>query len=118
MQDQNDHDLLIRVDTKLGTLINEMQLMRDGTNSRLERVESGKVDKADLIEYKVLVEKQMTEMRSDFTNDLTDKIKPIATATETNTAAIVILNKNMYIILGMGILLEVAIPIVIKLFFN
>ena len=124
-QPNNDHDLLIQVDTKLGTLIGEMQLMRDGTNTRLSNVEQNKVDKADFIEYKVGVEKAIIEAKSDIYRTIDERsrnrdeqIKTLNEGMTSISTKIDFLNRNIYIILGMGLLLEVLIPIFTKFVFK
>lgn len=41
----NDHDLLIRLDTNMSNLTDEVRLLRDGSAKRLTDVENGKLDK-------------------------------------------------------------------------
>ncbi len=53
MNNSNDHDLLIRVDTQLINLTQEVRLMREGANERLNKVEINKLDKANFDEFKM-----------------------------------------------------------------
>jgi hypothetical protein len=102
------------MDTKLGTLIGEMQLMRDGTNTRLDRVEQGKVEKSDFVDYKTLVDKSAVELRVD----LMGCVSALEKKVDSNQQSIGVLNKNMYILIGMGVLLEIVVPIIIKFIFK
>lgn len=54
----NDHDLLIRVDTKLESLTHEVRLMRDGAAERLNYVELNKLNIKIFEEYKEEVEER------------------------------------------------------------
>lgn len=118
METQNDHDLLIRVDTKLGTLIGEMQLLRDDSRARLDRVEQGKLEKSDFLEYKVQNEKSIIEVRTDLTGSLLERFNGVEEKVKGNSANITVLNRNMYILIGIGLVLQFAIPIIIKLLFK
>ena len=45
MPNSQDHDLLIRLDTNMMNLTDEVRLLRDGSAKRLTDVENGKLDK-------------------------------------------------------------------------
>ncbi len=71
--DKNDHDLLIRVDTKLGTLIEEVQLMRDNTNQRLSTVEQTKVEKSDFNDFRVNIQNDLNKTELSFNKILMER---------------------------------------------
>jgi hypothetical protein len=58
----NDHDLLIRLDQKVGNLVDEMRLMRDDTARRLNVVEENKVNKSDFNEARVQNQRALIEL--------------------------------------------------------
>lgn len=125
MQPQNDHDVLIQVSTKLDTLIGEMQLMRDSTYTRLTNLEQFKVDKADFVEYKSFVDKMILDCKTDIfrtmderSKSTSDQLAAISKRQDEQEKQISIINRNMYIILGMGILLEILIPVLTRIFFK
>lgn len=60
-----DHDLLIRVDTRLGGLETEMRLLRDGTHSDIKDLKEHKLDKSEFSTYKQDLEKYNTEKVRD-----------------------------------------------------
>lgn len=104
-QSMNDHDLLIRVDTRLETLIGEVQLMRDNTNQRLAKVEDGKLEKADF---------------NDFRNELN---KALETRTKENDIRFTNLERSVnrliwLVAIGAGVLgtLQFLAPIALKAF--
>lgn len=107
METSNDHDLLITIKEKISNIGDEMRLLRDGTNERLKSVEQNMVNKADFIEYKILAEKNLNEVRSDLEKRLVKAEDNITT-----------INRNMYIIIGMGIIAQIAIPLLIKVIFK
>lgn len=49
---QNDHDLLIRVDENVKNLIGEIKDLRDGSNSKINFLEQNKLDKVEFSAYK------------------------------------------------------------------
>lgn len=49
---QSDHDLLIRLDTKLSTVITDIKDLRDGFSARLAVVEQNKMEKAEAMHLK------------------------------------------------------------------
>lgn len=55
MDPRNDHDILIRVETNLSNLTDEVRLMRDGSAKRLSDVETGKLDKAAFDDFQKTV---------------------------------------------------------------
>ncbi len=58
----NDHDLLIKVDTKLDNLTKEMAMMRDDNSRRLDRVEQNKVEKSDFEAFKKEMETNVSSI--------------------------------------------------------
>lgn len=48
----NDHDLLIRLDTKVGGVLEEIRLLRDGSDKRIEQLADKKLDRSEFITYK------------------------------------------------------------------
>lgn len=60
-----DHDLLIRVDTRLGGLETEMRLLRDGTHSDIKDLKENKLDKTEFSTYKQDIEKYHAEKIKD-----------------------------------------------------
>lgn len=106
----SDHDLLIRVDTKVQTLIDEMKLMRDGTNSRLQNVENNKVDSKDFHEYKADVSQRILTMESDFKKTLLERDKINAENIKEITAQI----DRLKIIVYSGVGLVAALQFVIS----
>lgn len=66
MQQGDDHDLLIRVDTRLETLIKEVQLMRDGTKEQIRNLEVNKLDINTFSTYISSKEKSDSEARRDW----------------------------------------------------
>lgn len=57
----NDHDLLITIKENLKNIIEELRLLRDGTNERLKNVEQNKLDKADFADFKITTNKILDE---------------------------------------------------------
>lgn len=109
-----DHDLLIRVDTKLGTLVNEMQLMRDNTNKRLDNLEKNKLDKEDFNDFRIsnsqLIVDKATVQDKEIANIL------LVQSSITNKLDSVI--NKFYIIAGIGICISTALPYLIKAIFK
>lgn len=99
----NDHDLLIRVDTKLGNLIDEFRLLRDDVSRRLLAVERGKLDKDEFNTYKTEREKDEVKNNILITND-------IAALKRSNSRMVVYLAA----IAGGLSVLQFLIPLVLK----
>lgn len=108
-----DHDLLIRVDTKLGTLIQEVQLMRDTTNQRLTNVENNKVDVSEFHEFKAEIVAQVLKLDTDFKKTLLERDKINMDANKELSDKIDKLKTILYIGVGIVATLQFVIPIVI-----
>lgn len=91
----NDHDLIIRLDTKMDNLTTEVILLRDNSAKRLEVVEKNKLDKEDFMVFQTVVTRGM----------------------EASNRKIDVVTRNMYILIGIGIAFQFIAPIVYK-FFN
>lgn len=116
--DQNDHDLLIRVDTKLGTLIEEVQLMRDNTNQRLSSVEQNKVEKAEYNDFKVLIQNELNKIDLSFNKALLERNQHNDEIHKSQDSRITKIERNMYIGIGILSALQVIVPILLKYIFN
>jgi CHASE3 domain sensor protein len=105
----NDHDLLIRVDTRLEMLIREMQLMRDTTKEQI----NNKVDKATFQDVRMEFTRQLQEMTTE--NDKAFKIHKDSLADHEKRMRRI--EYSLYI--GFGLLMAVQFffsiyPIIIK----
>jgi hypothetical protein len=56
-----DHDLLIRLDTKVDNLTSEIVMLRDSTSRRVDELGRTKVDLADHLEFKKHIELELTK---------------------------------------------------------
>lgn len=65
-QNLTDHDLLIRLDTRMAGLENEMRLIRDGTHDDIKELKEKKLDRQEFIDFKMENEKTRTEKITDF----------------------------------------------------
>lgn len=116
--DKNDHDLLIRVDTKLGTLIEEVQLMRDNTNQRLSTVEQTKVEKSDFNDFKVNIQNDLNKTDLLFNKILMERSQHNDEMFKSQDIRISRIERNMYIGIGILSAIQVVIPLVLKYVFN
>ncbi len=116
--DKNDHDLLIRVDTKLGTLIEEVQLMRDNTNQRLSTVEQTKVEKSDFNDFKVNIQNDLNRTDLTFNKILMERSQHNDEMFKSQDIRISRIERNMYIGIGILSAIQVVIPLVLKYVFN
>lgn len=116
--DQNDHDLLIRVDTKLGTLIEEVQLMRDNTNQRLSTVEQTKVEKSDFNDFRVNIQNDLNKTELSFNKILLERSQHNDEMFKSQDTRISRIERNMYIGIGILSAIQVVIPLVLKYVFN
>lgn len=116
--DQNDHDLLIRVDTKLGTLIEEVQLMRDNTNQRLSSVEQNKVEKTEYNDFKVLIQNEINKIDLTFNKMLMERSQHNEETFKSHDSRISKIERNMYIGIGILMVLQFVVPLVLKYVFN
>lgn len=121
MNPNNDHDLLIRVDQKVQTLIEEVQLMRDSTNNRLQAVEANKLDRTEFNDHKVSFRNEMNRMELDFNKVLierskenSDKFTMIEKIVEKNTTNINAIKWYIGIGIGMVLTLQFIIPLIFK----
>lgn len=121
----NDHDLLIRVDTKLGTLLGEFQLMRDSTNTRLTSVEKDKLDVATFNEFKVENSKEFNRFELEINKKFLEKDqqneKTFIELRAANAAQNVKIEKLIrYLYIGLGIVgtLQFLAPFLIKQFIH
>ena len=116
--DKNDHDLLIRVDTKLGTLIEEVQLMRDNTNQRLSTVEQTKLEKSDFNDFKVNIQNDLNKTDHSFNKILLERSQYNDEMFKSQDIRISRIERNMYIGIGILSAIQVVIPLVLKYVFN
>lgn len=116
--DKNDHDLLIRVDTKLGTLIQEVQLLRDDTTRRLGNVELNKLDKTEFNDFKVTIQNDLNKADLNFSKELLERDKRHDEIFKSQEVRISRIERNMYIGIGILMSLQVAVPIILKYLFN
>ena len=56
-----DHDLIIRLDTKMDLLTKTVGQLKDDTVGRIVRIESDKLDRADFEDFKLDLSKNMAE---------------------------------------------------------
>jgi predicted GH43/DUF377 family glycosyl hydrolase len=116
--DKNDHDLLIRVDTKLGTLIEEVQLMRDNTNQRLSTVEQTKVEKSDFNDFKVNIQNDLNKTDLTLSKTLMERNQHNEEMFKSQDQRITKIERNMYIGIGILMALQVIVPLILKYAFN
>ncbi len=116
--DKNDHDLLIRVDTKLGTLIEEVQLMRDNTNHRLSTVEQTKVEKSEFNDFKVSIQNDMNKSDLNLNKTFMERNQHNDELFRSQDIRISRIERNMYIGIGILMALQILIPLILKYLFN
>lgn len=116
--DKNDHDLLIRVDTKLSTLIEEVQLMRDNTNQRLSTVEQTKVEKSEFNDFKVNIQNDLNKTDLAFNKIVMERNQHNDEMFKSQDTRISRIERNMYIGIGILTALQVVVPLVFKYIFN
>lgn len=116
--DKNDHDLLIRVDTKLGTLIEEVQLMRDNTNHRLSIVEQTKVEKSEFNDFKVSIQGDMNKNDLNLSKTFLERNQHNDELFRSQDIRISRIERNMYIGIGILMALQILIPLILKYLFN
>jgi len=104
-----DHDLLIRVDTKVQTLIDEMKQMRDVTNNRLLAVEQGKVDNNDFHEFKSEINQRINTMDLEIKKTLLERDKSNSLAFKAVSDQIDNLKKIVYVGIGIVLCLQFVI---------
>lgn len=71
-QFNDDHDLLIRLDTKVDNLTNEIVMMRDNTTRRVEQLDHDKVDVTDFLEFKKHMELEIAKASTFGSNSLAE----------------------------------------------
>ena len=118
MEDKNDHDLLIRVDTKLGTLIQEFQLLRDDTTRRLGNVEQNKVDKSEFNDFRVNMTNEINKADLNFNKTMLERDKHNEGLFKSQDERISRIERNMYIGIGILMSMQVGVPLIIKYLFN
>lgn len=118
MEDKNDHDLLIRVDTKLGTLIQEVQLLRDDSTRRLSSVEQNKLDKSEFNEFKLSIFAEVNKSDLNFNKELLERDKRHDEVFKSQDQRITRIERNMYIGIGILMSLQVGVPLILKYLFN
>lgn len=100
-----DHDLLIRLDTRMGTLTDEMRLLRDGTTNDIKDLKERKLDRRDFEEYKRECETSINKVATGI-DERFEKVELKAEASRT------------WILIATGVLIaaQFAIPIVLRYF--
>ena len=116
-----DHDLLIRLDTKVDVLGREMASARLDANGRTARLETGKVDKEDFIAFKQQLE--LDKQRGDITIErmFTDYKKLIderflngEQIMKGNSADIKTLSRFMWTMGGGLVVLQILVPVILR----
>jgi hypothetical protein len=110
---QNDHDLLIRVDQKVGNVIDEMRLMRDDTSRRLNAVEENKLNKNEYNEYRVQAQASLIDLeariKAQMLENKVNRDKENETTTKAISDIISVQNKMWrYIWIAVGITATVS----------
>ncbi len=124
---QSDHDLLIRLDQRVGTVVEEMRLMRDDNGRRLNIVEQNKLDKGDFNEYRVSIEKQFIKFESDLakrllemSNDHDKEMKGLQDSLDGLSKQVSAMARYIFIAIGIGmvvsLILSAVLPSIIGLF--
>ena len=90
MNMQNDHDLLIRLDANVTNLTIEVKALRDNTIARINSIENMKLDRDIFEEYRLEIEKIMTEIKKKL-DETTKKSERL----------------SAYVYIGIGIILTV-----------
>lgn len=105
--DNADHDLLIRLDESVKSLIVTIDKLNDNTIRRLNDIESMKVDRAE-----------MDSMHKAFIDALDKEILARTTVDKDTEIRMRSMERFVYIAMGVVIILQlIVVPIVIKHFF-
>lgn len=102
-----DHDLLIRLDTRMSNLTDEMRLLRDGTTGDIKDLKENKLDRREFEEYKRERDNDRKE-EARVKDEHFDKL-------DKKTDRIVV---QMAAIGGALVVLEFVIPLVLKYYFH
>lgn len=110
----DDHDLLITIKEKISNIGDELRLLRDGTNERLKNVEINKLDRAEFLEFKSSLKESTVEKQVD-----ADKaLATVCALVEDNKKDIKVLFRYVYIIIGVGIILQLFAKEIVSLLFH
>lgn len=102
-----DHDLLIRLDTRMQNITDEMRLLRDGTTGDIKDLKEKKLDRRDFEEYK-----------RDHENESEKIIKGFEEHFEKSDAKTDRLVVQMAAIGGALLILQFVIPLLLKYVFH
>ena len=114
LTNMTDHDLLIRLDTRMGGLETEMRLMRDNTVSDIKELKSDKLDRNEFSDYKIQNELTRREKIRDFEREFelaNIEMKRIEKKTDFTL-------KVIYIGLGIVGTLQIVAPILMRYYFR
>lgn len=103
----NDHDLLIRIDTRLGTVEDELRLLRDGTQREVEILKKDKMDRNEFIEWKA--EHQRDNDRIE--GNLDDRLKAVEKKADRSINFVAAVGGAMTI-------LQFVVPLILHYYFH
>lgn len=121
--DLKDHDLLIRVDTKVDGLGREISGIRNDLAGRLGKVENNKVDKEDFENFKktLFLDQQKAEIVAkqafeEYRKTIDKELTAGASSMKTMSDNIDSLKKFMYLTMGIAIAAQFIIPFIARRF--
>lgn len=111
-QQFSDHDLLIRLDTRLENLECEMRAMRDGTRDDIKTLQLSKLESKDFDSYKSDHAREYAERL----RNTDERHKNQMEWQDTQQNKVDGLQRFMYLAMGALTILQFASPFIIKLF--
>lgn len=102
-----DHDLLIRLDEKVANVLDEVRLLRDGTQNEIKDLKLNKLERQEFLDYKVDHERHHSKEAKDTADAIVDL--------QQKTDRLVI---QMAAIGGALLVLQFVIPLALKYLFH
>lgn len=111
----DDHDLLIRLDTKVDGLTAEIKTLRDDTIGRVVKLENGKVDRGDFDEFKKYLAKEIAMVHEHATQERSKIVESSKEFQKDVEARLRAIERFVYIAIGIITVVDIiGIPLILK----